>query len=78
MWRAVKTNPAHDITTQRKQEQVIRPETRQLHSTHIKILPSVMKEDINFIHVHCRGHQNIKHVYLLLFWETQETNREKS
>ncbi len=30
MWRAVKTNPAHDITTQRKQEQVIRPETRQL------------------------------------------------
>ncbi len=29
MWRAVKTNPAPDITTQRKQEQVIRPETRQ-------------------------------------------------
>ncbi len=29
MWRAVKTNPAHDITTQRQQEQVIRPETRQ-------------------------------------------------
>ncbi len=31
-WRAVKTNHAHDTTTQRQQEQVMRPETRHTHN----------------------------------------------
>ncbi len=46
----------------------------------IKIRPSVVKQDIDFIHLHCRGHQDcfksLKHVYYT-FWETQQMNREK-
>ncbi len=34
-----------------------------------------MKQDIDLIHVHCRGHQELKHVYYT-FWETQQMNKE--
>ncbi len=34
-----------------------------------------MKQDIDFIHVHCRGHQDLNHVYYT-FCETQQMNRE--
>ncbi len=35
-----------------------------------------MKQEIYLIHVHFRGHQELKHVYYT-FWETQQMNKAK-
>ncbi len=34
-----------------------------------------MKKDIDFIHVHCRGHQDLKHVYYILGDTTNEQRK---
>ena len=41
----------------------------------IKKWLSVTEQGIDFIHVHCRGHQDLNHVYQA-FWETQQVNME--